>query len=179
MTQAARKIAGGFHSPLALLLCAIVLAAAVDSDSTPNVLGDSTLAWADVDGDDDPDDPHSLTAYVYAVLCGRLSTVLFSSHSSIGISLSGGWSERRPACAQSRAPPCSRELSNPTSHLRLIVSGARLPISSFLHACSESALVALPTAYRVKEVRSLELDTTNNSMRTTWRGSQRNERRAQ
>src|SRR6266404_2148441 len=122
MTQAARKIAGGFHSPLALLLCAIVLAAAVDSDGTPNVLRDSTLAWADVDGADDPDDPHSLSAYAYAVLCGRLSTVPFPSHSNIGISLSGGRSERRPACAQSRAPPCSRELSNPTSHLRLIVS---------------------------------------------------------
>ena len=170
MTQAARKVARGSHSLLALLLCVVVLTAAVDSDGAPNdtFLRDCTLAWADVDGEDDPDVTHSLTAYAYAVLCGRLSTVLFPGHSNIGIFLSGGWSERRPACAQSRAPPCSRELSNPTSHLRLIVSGARLPISSFLHACSESALVALPTAYRVKEVRSLELDTTNNSMRTHW-----------
>jgi hypothetical protein len=155
MTQAARKIAGGFHSPLALLLCAIVLAAAVDSDGTPNVLRDSTLAWADVDSDDDPDDSHSLTAYAYAVLCGRLSMVLFPSHFNIGISLSGGRSESGPACAQSRAPPRSRELSEATSHPRLIVSGARFPIVSFLHACSDSTLVALPTADRVKEVKSV------------------------
>ena len=120
----------------------VVLTVAVDSDDPLNVLRDSTLAWADVDSDDDSDDPHSLTAYAYAVLCGRLSTVLFRSHSNIGISLSGGQSERRPACAQSRAPPYSRDLSNQTKHLRLIISVARLPISAFLHACYDFALVA-------------------------------------
>jgi len=144
MTQAARKIAGRSHSPLVLLLCVVVLTAAVDSDGAPNdtFLRDCTLVWADGDGDDDPDGSHSRTAYACAALCGRLSTVLFPSHSDIGISLPGRRSESRAACVQPRAPPCSRELSSPTRHLRLIVSGARLPISAFLHVCSDSALVA-------------------------------------
>jgi hypothetical protein len=167
MTQAPRKIAGGSHSLLALLLCVIVLAAAVESDGTPNdpPLRDCTLAWADGDGEDDPDGP-PLTTYAYGALCGRLSTVLFPSHLNIGISVRGGRSQRRPACLQPRAPPRSRELSEATSHPRLIVSGPRSPISSFLHVCSDSVLAALPSAYRVKEVKSLELDTTSNSMRT-------------
>jgi hypothetical protein len=129
---------------VALLLCVVVLAAVIDSDGTPNdtFLRDTTLAWADVDVGDDPDDPDSLAAYAYAALCGRLSTVnLFPSHSNIGISLPGGRSERGPACVQPRAPPRNRELSEATSHPRLIVSGARFPISAFLHACSDSALV--------------------------------------
>jgi hypothetical protein len=153
MTQAERKVARGSHSLLALLLCVIVLAAAVDSDGTPNdtLLRDCTLAWADGDGDDDPDGPHSRTAYACAALCGRLSTVLFPSHSDIGVSLPGRRLESGPACVQPRAPPCSRELSDATSHPRLIVCGTRSRMSSVLHACSDSALVAVPTAYRVKE----------------------------
>jgi len=81
MTQAARKIAGRSHSPLALLLCVVVLTAAVDSDGAPNdtFLRDCTLAWADVDGEDDPDVTHSLTAYDYAALCGRSSTIFFQA----------------------------------------------------------------------------------------------------
>src|SRR5262249_16983882 len=124
MTQAGRKIAGRCHPPLALLLCVIVLVAALDSDGTPNdpLLRDSTLAWNQDDSDDDPDDPHSLTAYAYAALCGRLSIVLFPRHSDIGISLAGRRSESRPPCVQPRAPPCSRELRDATSRPRLIVS---------------------------------------------------------
>ena len=168
MTQAARKIAGRAHSPLALLLCVVVLTAGVDSDGAPNdtFLRDCTLAWADVDGEDDPDVTHSLTAHNSAALCGRLSTVLFPGHSNIDISLSGGWSERRPACAQSRAPPCSRELSEAASHRRLIVSGARSsdllvsPRVFRLHACRPAERLSRDG------VKSLELDSTSNSMRT-------------
>jgi hypothetical protein len=144
MTQAARKVARGSHSLLALLLCVIVLAAAVDSDGTPNdtLLRDCTLAWADGDGDDDPDGPHSRTAYAYTALCGRLFTLLFPSHADFGISLPGCRSESRPACVQPRAPPCSRELSEATSHLRLIVSGAR-----------SSDLLVSPRVFRLRACR--------------------------
>src|SRR5262249_41474736 len=126
MTRAAKKIAGGCHSTLALLLCVVALAAAVDSDGAPNdtFLRDSTLAWTDVDCEDDPDDPHSLTANAYAVLCGRLSAIPFPRDSEIGLSLAACWLEMRPACVQSRAPPCSRELRDATSRPRLISSAA-------------------------------------------------------
>ena len=131
MTQAARKIAGGSHSLLALLLCVIVLAAAVDSNSAANdpLFRDRMLAWTDGDGDDDLDGPHSLTAYAYAALCGGLSTVPSPSHSDFGISLPGRPSEGKHACVRPRGPPRSRELSEASSYPGLIVSRARFPIS--------------------------------------------------
>jgi hypothetical protein len=98
--------------------------------------------WADGDGDDDPGGPHSRTAYAYAALCGRLFTLLFPSQSDFGISLPGCRSESRPACAQPRAPPCRRELSEATSHLRLIVSDAR-----------SSDLLVSPRVFRLRACR--------------------------
>lgn len=57
MTQTASKVARGVRSYLALLLCVIVLAAAVDSECTTNdtLLPQGILSWTEADAGDDPD----------------------------------------------------------------------------------------------------------------------------
>ena len=149
VTQAARKVAGGAHSPLALLLCVIVLAVTVDSEGAPNDihLRDWTLAWTDANVDDDV--TNSLTADDHAALGGRLSIVLFESQSHTGRSRPGRQSEWIPTCVQPRGPPRTREVIDVPRHRRLIIPGARYP--RFSTACSDSSLIGQPIACGVKD----------------------------
>jgi hypothetical protein len=151
MTQAARKVGGGAHSPLALLLCVIVLAVAVDSEGAPNdiPIRDWTLAWADADVDDGVDVTNSLMADDHAALCGRLSIVPFESHSHMGTSRPGRESEWISLCVQPRGPPPNREVIGVTCHRRLTIPGARYP--RFSTACSGFSLIGQPIACGVKD----------------------------
>jgi len=149
MTPAARKVGGGAHSPLVLLLCVIVLAVAVASEGAPNdiPIRDWTLAWADADVDDDADvSNNSLTADDHPAMCGRLSIVLFEHHSHTGTSRPGCQSEWIPVGVQPRGPPPSREVVEAARHRRLIIPGARYP--RFTTTCSGSSLIGQPIAYR-------------------------------
>jgi len=141
MTQAARKVGGGAHSPLALLLCVVILAVAVASEGAPNdAIRDWTLTWADADVDDDAQVSNSLMADDHAALCERLSIVLFENHSPTDTSRLGRQSELIPAGVQPRGPPPSREVVEATRHRRLIILGARYP--RFSTACSGPSLFA-------------------------------------
>src|SRR5262245_9276774 len=140
MTPVVRKVASGIHGSLALLLCVIVLAVAVDSDGAMNdaVLRDWTLALAAADVADDSDDVNSLTLYDNPALCDRLCIVAFQSHSARGRSCPARQSEWIPARVRPRGPPFSRATSEAGSHRPLILPGARSP--RFLHTCSFSSL---------------------------------------
>jgi hypothetical protein len=144
MTPAVRKAAGDILRPLALLLCVIVLAVAVDSDGAANdaVLRDWTLAWAVADVEEDSDDVNSLTLYEHPALCDRLCIVAFQSHSAMGRSCPARQSEWIPARVRPRGPPCSCGASEAASHRPLILPGARFP--RFFHTCSLSSLIGPP-----------------------------------
>jgi len=129
MAPAARKIAGGIHSPLTLLLCVIVLIVAVDSQGATNDSGlcDWTLAWVDADVEDASDSTNSRTPDDHPALCGRLCIVVFQSHSAMGRSGPADQSQGIPPRVRPRGPPCRYGPSEATSHRPLIFPGARSP----------------------------------------------------
>ncbi len=153
MALAWRKVAGGIHSPLTLLLCVIFLTVAVDSQGAANdtTLYDWTLAWADADVEDGSDGTNSPTPYDHPALCGRLCIVVFQSHSAMGRSGPARQSERIPPRVRPRGPPCSCEPGEATSHLPLIFPGARSP--RFLHTCSDSSLIGPPKGRSAGRIR--------------------------
>src|SRR5262245_35634030 len=140
MRPAARKATRGVYLPLVLLLCVIVLAVAVDSESAANdrPLRDWTLAWGDADVTDAFDDVRASTPlYAPATLRGPLLIVLFDSHYDIGQFCSGLQSEWVPACAQPRGPPAGREShsqNQPSS------DGSSTPRSSFFSTPARTPL---------------------------------------
>jgi len=153
MTPVVRKVVSGIHGPLALLLCVIVLAVAVDSDGAMNdaVLRDWTLALAAADVADDSDDVNSLTLYDHPALCDRLCIVAFQSHSAIGRSCPARQSEWIPARVRPRGPPFSRTTSEAARHCSPILPGARS--LRFLHTCSPSSRIGPPTDRSAGRVR--------------------------
>ena len=103
MTPAARKVASGALSSLALLLCVIVLSAAVDSEGTTNVtlVRQGPFSWAEDNTDDDPD----TTTYGDAAIDGKFSLIPFENDSDMRIIRSAIHSARVVISSETRAPP--------------------------------------------------------------------------